>query len=236
MVDVVQLVRASDCGSECRRFEPDPPPLSLAMSKAFFCVRTLCSMWIPPKDTKVEDSWSRRIMPSCSIMRLFQLSNHHRFHHILTWPLRHIEQGARLAAKPSPVDASHIIKVRRTEIKRASKEHYGSPALIYPPLSATIRAFFSISEKVAMQAHTSESQHPVFRYNKLLIHDIYFSIYFRTTSRIWRLLPAKLTIISQNKEKCNDKMTTLWNKMPTFAPAYRLRTYQRHKNQKKRHT
>ena len=26
MVDVVQLVRASDCGSECRRFEPDPPP------------------------------------------------------------------------------------------------------------------------------------------------------------------------------------------------------------------
>ena len=26
MVDVVQLVRASDCGSECRRFESDPPP------------------------------------------------------------------------------------------------------------------------------------------------------------------------------------------------------------------
>ena len=25
-VDVVQLVRASDCGSECRGFEPHPPP------------------------------------------------------------------------------------------------------------------------------------------------------------------------------------------------------------------
>ena len=27
MVDVVQLVRASDCGSECRGFESHPPPL-----------------------------------------------------------------------------------------------------------------------------------------------------------------------------------------------------------------
>ena len=26
MVDVVQLVRASDCGSECRRFESDRAP------------------------------------------------------------------------------------------------------------------------------------------------------------------------------------------------------------------
>ena len=26
MVDVVQLVRASDCGSECRRFESGLPP------------------------------------------------------------------------------------------------------------------------------------------------------------------------------------------------------------------
>ena len=26
MVAVVQLVRASDCGSECRRFESDQPP------------------------------------------------------------------------------------------------------------------------------------------------------------------------------------------------------------------
>ncbi len=26
MVDVVQLVRASDCGSECRGFESHPPP------------------------------------------------------------------------------------------------------------------------------------------------------------------------------------------------------------------
>ena len=28
MVDVVQLVRASDCGSECRGFESHPPPLT----------------------------------------------------------------------------------------------------------------------------------------------------------------------------------------------------------------
>ena len=33
MVDVAQLVRASDCGSEGRGFEPHPPPIneSLAM-------------------------------------------------------------------------------------------------------------------------------------------------------------------------------------------------------------
>ncbi len=28
MVDVVQLVRASDCGSECRGFESHPPPFN----------------------------------------------------------------------------------------------------------------------------------------------------------------------------------------------------------------
>ena len=33
MVDVVQLVRASDCGSECRRFEPDRPPLEKPWKK-----------------------------------------------------------------------------------------------------------------------------------------------------------------------------------------------------------
>ena len=33
MVDVVQLVRASDCGSECRRFEPDRPPLEKALEE-----------------------------------------------------------------------------------------------------------------------------------------------------------------------------------------------------------
>ena len=27
MVDIVQLVRASDCGSECRGFEPHFPPI-----------------------------------------------------------------------------------------------------------------------------------------------------------------------------------------------------------------
>ena len=34
MVDVVQLVRASDCGSECRRFESGlPPPLFLTIKE-----------------------------------------------------------------------------------------------------------------------------------------------------------------------------------------------------------
>ncbi len=31
MVDVAQLVRASDCGSEGRRFEPDLPPQKKAV-------------------------------------------------------------------------------------------------------------------------------------------------------------------------------------------------------------
>ena len=35
MVAVVQLVRASDCGSECRRFESDQPPQSLAIARLF---------------------------------------------------------------------------------------------------------------------------------------------------------------------------------------------------------
>ena len=37
MVDVAQLVRASDCGSEGRRFEPDLPPLKVfRVSEDFF--------------------------------------------------------------------------------------------------------------------------------------------------------------------------------------------------------
>ena len=43
-VDVVQLVRASDCGSECRGFEPHPPPLkrqSLTPCLFFFICQTL---------------------------------------------------------------------------------------------------------------------------------------------------------------------------------------------------
>ena len=36
MVDVVQLVRASDCGSECRRFESDPPPQRVSEMRLFF--------------------------------------------------------------------------------------------------------------------------------------------------------------------------------------------------------
>ena len=35
MVDVVQLVRASDCGSECRGFESHHPPLQEIKRKSF---------------------------------------------------------------------------------------------------------------------------------------------------------------------------------------------------------
>ena len=43
MVDVVQLVRASDCGSECRGFESHLPPRTLKKEESrnaflFFCV------------------------------------------------------------------------------------------------------------------------------------------------------------------------------------------------------
>ena len=36
MVDVVQLVRASDCGSECRGFEPHPPPKSVSLGNRIY--------------------------------------------------------------------------------------------------------------------------------------------------------------------------------------------------------
>ena len=36
MVAVVQLVRASDCGSECRRFESDQPPTKKKQKCFFF--------------------------------------------------------------------------------------------------------------------------------------------------------------------------------------------------------
>ena len=39
MVAVVQLVRESDCGSECRGFESHQPPQSLASCKTFFISR-----------------------------------------------------------------------------------------------------------------------------------------------------------------------------------------------------
>ena len=46
MVPIVQLVRASDCGSECRRFESDWAPSqkslkSLNFRDFFFCVNSL---------------------------------------------------------------------------------------------------------------------------------------------------------------------------------------------------
>ena len=45
MVDVVQLVRASDCGSECRGFEshqsPSSNPSQLQVVRDFFCSPTL---------------------------------------------------------------------------------------------------------------------------------------------------------------------------------------------------
>ena len=39
MVPIVQLVRASDCGSECRRFESDWAPKKGSRKASFFCVR-----------------------------------------------------------------------------------------------------------------------------------------------------------------------------------------------------
>ena len=47
MVDVAQSVRASDCGSEGRRFEPDLPPLNhkaviRKITAFFFPAYSLC--------------------------------------------------------------------------------------------------------------------------------------------------------------------------------------------------
>ena len=46
MVAVVQLVRASDCGSECRRFESDQPPKKKRVTKRcslFFIIDFYCN-------------------------------------------------------------------------------------------------------------------------------------------------------------------------------------------------
>ena len=39
MVPIVQLVRASDCGSECRGFESHWAPKKGSLSTSFFCIR-----------------------------------------------------------------------------------------------------------------------------------------------------------------------------------------------------
>lgn len=44
MVDVAQLVRASVCGTEGRRFEPGLPPKALQKCKAFFYAFILISI------------------------------------------------------------------------------------------------------------------------------------------------------------------------------------------------
>ena len=53
MVDVVQLVRASDCGSECRGFESPPPPLKNPRSPSdcgdLSFISSLPSLSIPRK-------------------------------------------------------------------------------------------------------------------------------------------------------------------------------------------
>ena len=41
MVPIVQLVRASDCGSECRGFESHWAPKKGSLSTSFFCVRVV---------------------------------------------------------------------------------------------------------------------------------------------------------------------------------------------------
>ncbi len=45
MVAVVQLVRASDCGSECRRFESDQPPQKKEQCFFFFYLHYLQKIW-----------------------------------------------------------------------------------------------------------------------------------------------------------------------------------------------
>ena len=47
MVAVVQLVRASDCGSECRRFESDQPPTRKKQKCLFLFL--LCSTYTKQK-------------------------------------------------------------------------------------------------------------------------------------------------------------------------------------------
>ena len=46
MVDIAQLVRASDCGSEGRRFETDYPPQKLPLTGSFFCLVKIDSIFL----------------------------------------------------------------------------------------------------------------------------------------------------------------------------------------------
>ena len=50
MVAVVQLVRASDCGSECRRFESDQPPTKNRSLKDFGFLLSLNPATSPAHD------------------------------------------------------------------------------------------------------------------------------------------------------------------------------------------
>ena len=45
MVDVVQLVRASDCGSECRGFESHLPPRINPVKRMFYGVSCFCIIY-----------------------------------------------------------------------------------------------------------------------------------------------------------------------------------------------
>jgi hypothetical protein len=45
MVDVVQLVRASDCGSECRGFESHLPPRINPVKRKFYGVSCFCIIY-----------------------------------------------------------------------------------------------------------------------------------------------------------------------------------------------
>ena len=51
MVAVVQLVRASDCGSECRRFESDQPPKKKRVTKR--CSLFLLLIFIVTSQNKI---------------------------------------------------------------------------------------------------------------------------------------------------------------------------------------
>ena len=79
MVDVVQLVRASDCGSECRGFESHlPPKINLAR---FISCRVSCFIILPLSFRKVSPVMPSFFQEGISASSLF-LSFHHRNLHV----------------------------------------------------------------------------------------------------------------------------------------------------------
>ncbi len=67
MVSVAQLVRASDCGSEGRGFEPHYSPLKLYESTAFFIIDVALSEKLSHKPER-----SAHTNKLCHCLRLFR--------------------------------------------------------------------------------------------------------------------------------------------------------------------